>query len=739
MAGNQVKCPECWAILRTTSRFQPGKAIKCPSCGVTFHANTGPKGIATRPVARPRRRLAEDSHPDIAPPRPRGTSTLLIGGLLAGGAGLFLLVVGGFALWWGLRSTAPDSPGPPPPMPQVSLARNERPKPPPGFRVVRPRVPAQDDPLPPEVPPRVPEPDLRAPPDLPPSPGATPAPDARPRLVLDARGHTAPVPTALFTPDAREVITVSADKTVRVWDVETGETVRIFRVPIGDDVEGSVSGAALSPDGQTLAVGGHSLKPGKYGILIYLIDWKTGQIEKVLKGNRDPISYLAFSPDGRLLASATPGETALVLDVDKGTSVAALRGHRARIRHVCFSPDGRQVATASVDKTVRVWDAATGRELAVLRDHRHQCNCSAWSPDGKTLATGCVDGEIRLWDTASWDVRRRFPSEKKNPVIQIISLAYTPDGKRLLYTGIGATGRAGLLDVNTGERLRFTRHNNTVRHGQLSRDGKLAVTTGGNDHETYVWKTADASEVCRLQGDGRSVWGVGWLPNSKTIAWGNVNRGDTRLAATPLEHTFDLSRLEPGKAPEGKVFRAIFGAGGYTFRVLDHFRIAIQRDGRVVHVFRSPYEGDRIYCCTFLHGPYAVMGGSFGLYLVDLQRKRTIRSFQGHTGLILGVAPSPDGRYFLTGSSDQTIRLWDPNQKEPLLSLFVAGNDWIAWTPQGYYACSAYGERLMGWQINNGPERLGSFHPAVRFRKSLYAPKAWPGPWRRLAGTSSAA
>jgi len=129
-------------------------------------------------------------------------------------------------------------------------------------------------------------------------------------------------------------------------------------------------------------------------------------------------------------------------------------------------------------------------------------------------------------------------------------------------------------------------------------------------------------------------------------------------------------------------------------------------------------------CWTLIPGKnWAVVGGiQSELFLFDIGTGKTVRSLIGHTGHIRALAPSPDGRYLLSAASDQTLRIWDFNREEPLLSLFFAGNDWIAWTPEGYYAASPGGEQLMGWQVNNGPDKMATFYPAVQFRKTLYRP-----------------
>ena len=110
------------------------------------------------------------------------------------------------------------------------------------------------------------------------------------------------------------------------------------------------------------------------------------------------------------------------------------------------------------------------------------------------------------------------------------------------------------------------------------------------------------------------------------------------------------------------------------------------------------------------------------IYLFDARTGAKIREFPGHSGNLWAVAPSPDGRFLLSAAGDQTLRIWVPDRDEPLLSLFVAADDWIAWTPEGYYAASPGGENLMGWQVSNGPEQVGTFVPASQFHKSLYRP-----------------
>jgi WD40 repeat protein len=548
-----------------------------------------------------------------------------------------------------------------------------------------------------------------------------PPEEGKPLLVLDAAGHTAFVRKVFFTPDGERLITVSSDKTIRIWDVTTGETLSILRTPVGPGDEGDLYAAALSPDGTRLAVSGVPMGRGALGMLIYVLRLDTGAVERVLKGHTNTVHSLSFSSDGKRLASGSPDRTARVYDLATGRTLQVFEGHKDAILTVAFSPDSQHLATASQDQTARVWSVATGKVEAVLKGHEATVICVAWSRDGKTMATSSVDGTIRLWEPNG--ALRKSYGEPKKEVVQVTALVFSSDGRELLYTGIGAAGRAGMLDLKTGERrVQFPRHTNTVMHGSLSPDGKLAATTGGNDHETYLWRTDDGSVVQRLAGKGRAIWAAAWSADGNSVVWGHTNRGQPELANMPLERAFHLGDFELAGAPGDKVRRARLTSDTYSLEAIDFFKVAIKRGGKTEHVFSSPSPNDRIYCFSLVGDHHALMGAAFSLTLVDLRTNKMVRQFRGHSGIVLATAPSPDGRYFLTGCTDQTLRIWDPNHEEPLLSLFVAGNDWIAWTPEGYYAASANGERVMGWQINHGPDALASFYPAARFHKSLYQP-----------------
>jgi WD40 repeat protein len=134
-------------------------------------------------------------------------------------------------------------------------------------------------------------------------PAAQQAQTYKPIAVLDAGGHNARVMKLLFHRGGQELISVSEDKTVRLWDLNTGELIRVLRPPIGPGKDGMLYSGTLSPDGKLLAVGGLGTEGGEKPI--YLIDLASGAIEKVFKGHQGAITTMTFLPDGRRLVSGS--------------------------------------------------------------------------------------------------------------------------------------------------------------------------------------------------------------------------------------------------------------------------------------------------------------------------------------------------------------------------------------------------------------------------------------------------
>lgn len=552
-----------------------------------------------------------------------------------------------------------------------------------------------------------------------------------PFLELDAGGHSSNIGRIALTPDGKYAVTASTDKTVRVWDIVTGETVRVFRLAIGPGLVGSIQGMAVSPDGQTVAAGGIDTGLSKPGAAILLLDMQTGKVLKTLKGHENAIGPLAFSSDGKKLASGGTGDRAVaVWDVATGKREHFFQEHKSPdVRFVSFTPDGSHVASCGGDYIGFIYSLASGKAVATLLLPRRQIRVLAWSPDSKTVATGHDDGTVGLWGLDG-KLQRTFTGLRE----QINVLQFTPDGRELLLGGGGQLAvldpqrMCSMVDIATGqEKSRFTLHSNVVLGGAISTDGKLALTMGGHDHETYAWRTADGSLVQKFVGKGRTPFGVGISADGRTIGWGCNNAIIWSENLAKLEYTFDISQLQFGGAPGANLHRhELRRRGNQMLGLSDQFDIVVvevnelKKATRVLYVLRG--AGDRGYCFTWLPDGKALLGTANRLHMWDFEAGKPLRTYNGHNGSVLSVALTPDGRRFVTSGSDQTIRIWDPEQTQPLLSLFLTEQDWIAWTNEGIYAASPNGERLLGWHINNGPEEAASFYPAAQFRRSLYHP-----------------
>ena len=408
------------------------------------------------------------------------------------------------------------------------------------------------------------------------------------------------------------------------------------------------------------------------------------------------MTCLDFSTDGNRIAAGCADGTAQLFEVATGRPIGQVDAHAGAVREVRFNPGAKSnvLATLGAEGTVRVWDLGNPARNGGANVRDLKPTTIDWSGSGQLLAVGGQTGEVMLFAATGQHVRTLPAQTHGGGTVRLTHVRFLPGERELVCCGVGgqAKGWAGVVSAQTGAvRVACTQHSNTVMAVNVSADGRRAVSSGGNQNETYVWATTDGQTLSRLCGTGNGVWGIGWARDGKSLAWGTDNTHDEN-GHSPLEGTFRFDDFGPGGPPDASKYQqAVLTDDTYALKRIGLNELAIGALAANPVRFKLP-GGEKIFAATILPTRrLAVVGGIATLALVEPTTGQTIREFVGHTGNILAVAPSPDGRYFVTGSSDQTIRVWQPESDEPVLSLFVAGRDWIAWTPQGYYACSPHG------------------------------------------------
>lgn len=232
-----------------------------------------------------------------------------------------------------------------------------------------------------------------------------------------------------FSPDGHTLATVTqpfpccpdgaAGNTLTLWNLDTGTPTRLT------GHTGQVLNVAFSPDGRRIAT-------ASVDRTVHIWDAATGAVLKTLTGHTGPVNGVQFSPDGRLLATASHDQTVKLWNPTTGTLLAALTGHTGWVRTVQFSPDGRTLATASHDQTIILWDVATHSRLTTLTDHADaDFTGVTFSPDGRTLAYTSGEATITLWDTS----RRTITARLTGHTQRVHAIAFSPDGNTLATAG----------------------------------------------------------------------------------------------------------------------------------------------------------------------------------------------------------------------------------------------------------------------------------------------------------------
>ena len=456
------------------------------------------------------------------------------------------------------------------------------------------------------------------------------------------------VKAAALSPDYHTLATASRGK-LTLWNPATGKELRRF--------DRNVLSLAFSPDSKTLLAGAENT-----AILLDVASGREIRSFTVTPNAKLQVTSVAFSSDGRQVLAGSLYPAASLFDAATGREIARLDGRESAVLGAVVTPDGRSVIAATAGPDLLQWDLAAGRVTRRLPETKHTLLAVAISADGRTVAAGGYararnDQPLDLWDAAAGKL---LPALAGNAP-SITSLAISPDGRYLLGNPDdgGDVHHAVLWDLAARKQLwQIDRKDSLIQALAFSRDNKLAAV-GGNDGSVLLRDAATGKELRRFEvkeGDhARPVFGVAFSQDGKLIATANRNALEGTINDT--NHGFatviDLAT--------GRELRRFVAAGpGGT-------RVAFSPDARRL---------------------LAADGNSAELW--DIASSRLLHRLDGHSGQVMSVLFSPDGRWIFTTSVDGTTRIWDAATGRPLAVLvsFLNGAGWAVVDPEGRYDAS---------------------------------------------------
>lgn len=481
-----------------------------------------------------------------------------------------------------------------------------------------------------------------------------------PRLVLPI-GHTKKVNFALFSQDGKRLVTVSDDKTAKIWDVSSGSIMA--------DLKGhkdNITSAQFSSDGKKIVTSSDDSTAKIW-------DAVSGKLLFDIKGHTGYVTSAQFSPDDQRVVTSSFDSTARIWDVTTGKLLMQFTGHKEAIITAQFSPitdddpaGGSKMLTASLDKTARIWDSKTGKLLYEMKGHTAEVWGAQYSNDGKKIVTASFDKTAIVWDAGNGKLLITLKGHKA----LLWQARFSYDGKKIVTASDDMTAK--LWDASTGKLLYDLNGNlAAVKRAQFSYDGKYIVTAS-EDGDAKVWDASTGTLFKSLQAHFDIVNDAQFSPDGKKIATASSDKSaiiwETATGKVLKDMLGHSSFVKSAVfSPDGK--NILTANYDLTFKKWDSFQ------GDLL----GYWAGNNIIF-TAQYSPSNKRDSIGGKKIVTASADSTAKiwnnadcnllvTLKGHRNWVVDAQFSPDGGKVITASWDKTARIWDANTGKSLMTL----------------------------------------------------------------------
>jgi WD40 repeat protein len=487
-------------------------------------------------------------------------------------------------------------------------------------------------------------------------------------------GHENTITAVCFSPDGRHVISASADATIRIWDKESGDEQRVL------SHAAQVLSVAVRDD--LLVASDYDFETSTSHVILW--NWQTGQEIRRFEGQSDVVYSVAISPDGTQILSGsgpsgpfsrTSGDNDLVLwDLKSGAIVRRLRGHKDAVFHVAFEPSGRGAISSSADSTLIVWNLSDAGIRTIFRGHKTFAYTFALSPRGDCVFSASFDLSIILWDIERAQEIRRFYGHA-GPMTTVQFLA---DGRRVLTGSIDKNLR--LWDIYSADEVIRLREPTGLGLWAVASDGRRVITSGGSTgvfapqspvNPLYLWDLKRGELLARLGEQKNTIYEAALLPDGERFLTVSgdlfIPEAENWMTLREVATGKELRRYQsPGSALSGLALLPD-GKRAATIVFGDEVVIWNIETGEIERRFAGTVPGFKAVTVS-ADGRLLMAGSALGSVTIwNLDNGEIVRQLQGHALHISDLAITSDNRMAVSTSNDTTAIVWDLEKGRQIL------------------------------------------------------------------------